>query len=142
VSPRDFIVAGESEYLRLRALTQWRGALARWVLAVIWLVSALTSAGLFPIADSLARLAPFGLSGVAALVVLAAATVLDLAMGMLTLLRPGRRLWQLQLAIVASYTLLVAWRLPSYLIDPFGPILKNLAVMALLFQCWSEERAS
>lgn len=139
IAPGDFIAADERDSLRLRALAAWRRPLARWVLAAIWLGSALVSAGLFPIEDSLARLAPFGFSGWPALGVLAAATVLDLAMGLSTLLRPGRRLWQAQLAIVVGYSLLVIWRLPSYLLDPFGPILKNLAVAALLLQLWSEE---
>lgn len=139
IPPNEFIVEQDREPLRLVALATWRNPLARGVLAIIWLVSAMVSAGLSPLDDSLARLAPFGLSGWPALSVLAVATFLDLAMGILTLLRPGRRLWQAQLLVVATYTLLVAWRLPAYLLEPFGPILKNLAVMALLFQLWSEE---
>jgi hypothetical protein len=138
-APRDFISAAERDALRLRALADWRRPLAIGVLTAIWLISALLSAGLFPIDASLARLAPFGLSGWPALGVLAVAVALDLILGLLTLLRPGKRLWQTQIALVLAYSLLVAWRLPDFLLDPFGPILKNLAVLALLLQLWSEE---
>lgn len=139
VAPGDFIAGSDREALRLRALAAWRRPLARGVIAAIWFGSALVSAGLYPVADSLARLAPLGLSGVPALAVLATATLLDAVMGLLTLFRFGRRLWLAQLALVGGYTLLVAIWLPAYLLDPFGPILKNLAVMALLFQLLSEE---
>lgn len=139
-TPGDFIADEEREGLRQRALAAWHRPLARWVLAAIWLGSALVSAGLFPIEGSLDRLAPYGLEGLSALAVLAVASMLDLAIGLLTLFRPSRRLWLAQLVIVLGYTLLVGWRLPDFLVDPFGPILKNLAVAALLVQLWSGEK--
>lgn len=142
VAPSDFIARPDREALLLRALAAWHRLLARGVIAAIWLGSALVSVGLYPVADSLDRLAPFGLSGAPALLVLGAATLLDAAMGLLTLFRPGRRLWLAQLALVGGYTLLVAVWLPAYLLDPFGPILKNLAVLVLLFQLLSEEEAT
>lgn len=141
VAPDDFITTPDREALRLRALADWRRPLARGVIAAIWFGSAFVSAGLYPIEASVARLEPFGLIGIPALSLLAAGTLLDAIMGVLTLLRPGRRLWLGQLAIVGVYTLLVAVWLPIYLLDPFGPILKNLAVLALLFQLLSEEEA-
>lgn len=142
VTPSHFIARSDREALRLRALAAWQRPLERSVIAAIWLGSALVSAGLYPIAGSLARLVPFGLSGAPALGVLTAATLLDAVMGLLTLLRPGRRLWLAQLALVGGYTLLVTLRLPAYLLDPFGPILKNLAVLALLIQLLAEEEAA
>lgn len=140
LSPDKFIKDQDREPLRLGALAAWRSLLARGVLAIIWLVSALVSSGLYPLDASMGRLVPFGMPGWLALSTLSAAIFLDLAMGIMTLFRPGRWLWKTQLLIVATYTLLVAWKLPYYLLDPFGPILKNLAVMALLFQLWSEEK--
>jgi uncharacterized protein YbjT (DUF2867 family) len=140
-APEHFVAPQGVEWLRLRALAQWRRPLLQAVLAVIWFVSALTSAAIYPVEDSVALLAAFGLAGVPALLVLAGATGLDLLMGVLTLTRPGRRLWLAQLCLVAAYSLLVAWRLPVFLIHPFGPILKNLAVATLLVQLWAEEQA-
>lgn len=138
--PHRFVAADAAEWLRLRALAQWRRPLFIAVLGLIWLASALLSAGIFPVASSLALLAPFGLSGPAAMAVLALAIVADLSMAALTVWRPGRRLWQAQIALIVGYSLLVAWKLPMFLIHPFGPILKNLAVIVLLVELWAEER--
>lgn len=141
-APEQFMSRQDAGLLRLRALAQWRRLLLRGVLAVIWFATAIVSAGIFPVEDSLDLLAPFGLTGSAALAVLAAATVIDVAMGLFTLWRPCRQLWQAQLALITGYSLLVSWRLSAFLIHPFGPILKNLAVAALLIQLWAEEEAS
>lgn len=135
----DFIAPAAAEGLRRRALAAWQRPLLRASLAILWLATALVSAGLFPVADSLALLAAFGLAGVPAVLVLAAATAIDGAMGILSLLRPGRRLWLAQLALVVAYSGLVAWRLPEFLLHPFAPILKNLAIVALLLVLYAEE---
>lgn len=137
--PDDFVAPEDAELLRLRALAAWRAPLLRAVLAFLWIASAVLSAAVYPFADSLALLAPFGLTDAAAPIVLGAASLLDLLMGGLTIRKPGRRLWLAQLALIAGYSLLVAWKLPAFLIHPFAPILKNLAVGALLVQLWAEE---
>jgi len=144
-APRDpaaFALPGEAAGLRLAALAAWRQPMLTGVLAAIWLLTALVSAGMFPIAESLELLRPFGLTGTAALAALALATAFDALMGILTLIRPGRKLWLFQLAIVAAYTLAICWRLPEFLLHPFGPVLKNLAVAALIIQLCAEETAS
>ncbi|MDR0673716.1 MAG: SDR family oxidoreductase [Zoogloeaceae bacterium] len=138
--PADFAAPKAAEGLRLRAFAFWRHPLLLGTLAAIWLLTALLSAGIFPIEQSLALLAPFGLHGKAALFTLMAASGLDAAMGFLTLLRPGRRLFAFQLALVLFYSLSIAWRLPEFLSHPFAPVLKNLAIAALLFQLIAEEK--
>ncbi|MDR1349695.1 MAG: SDR family oxidoreductase [Zoogloeaceae bacterium] len=138
--PLDFTPPEAASDLRQRALSLWRRPLLVGVLAALWLLTALVSAGIFPIAQSLALLAPFGLSGTAALLLLAVAITLDVGMGLLTLLRPSRRLWWSQLALIAIYTLLIAWRLPEFLLHPFAPVFKNLALVALLIQLLAEEQ--
>ena len=142
MEPSRFVVPLEREALRLRALANWRGLFLRTALAIVWLGTALVSSGLYPIQSSLALLATVGLSMQWSLVALISATALDVVMGILTLYKPGRRLWQTQLAIVSFYTVLIAWRLPEYVVHPFGPLLKNVAVAALLVQLWAEERRS
>jgi hypothetical protein len=139
VAPQDFIPAQEAEPLRLRALSFWRRPLLKFVLAFIWFVSAILSAFVFPIDESLALLAPFRLSGSNALLALYGAITLDLLMAVLTIIRPGTRLWLTQVGIVVAYSGLVAWRLPVYMLHPFGPMLKNLAVLVLLVQLWAED---
>jgi len=61
-------------------------------------------------------------------------------MAVLTFLRPGRRLWLAQIALVVAYTALVAWRLPEFPIHPFAPIAKNLPILVALILLWAEER--
>jgi hypothetical protein len=57
----------------------------------------------------------------------------DLAFGAMTLLpwRP-RWLWPAQIAVVLTYTLIITWRLPLLWLEPFGPVAKNLPILALL----------
>ncbi|HZX33638.1 MAG TPA: SDR family oxidoreductase [Rhodocyclaceae bacterium] len=138
-SPEQFIAPGEAAPLRHQAVASWRIPLLRSVLAFLWLWSAAVSLA-WP-ATGMALLRPFGLAGMGAIAVLVGASLLDAGLGLLTLLRPSRRLWQFQMALVVGYSLLVAWQLPEFLIHPFAPIAKNLAVLAILFLLWSEEEA-
>lgn len=136
-APAAFIAPAEATPLRLRALADWRGPLLRGVLAFLWLWSAMVSLA-WP-QTGLDLLAPFGLHGLAATVVLVGASACDAAFGWLTLRRPGHRLWQAQIGLIAVYSLLIAFWLPAFLIHPFAPVVKNVVVVALLFLLWSEE---
>jgi hypothetical protein len=62
------------------------------------------------------------------------AAALDLLLGLLTLwpLRRQRWLWSAQIALIAGYTLIISWRLPEYWLHPYGPLTKNLPLLALL----------
>ncbi|CAB3826225.1 hypothetical protein LMG26788_00529 [Achromobacter pulmonis] len=137
-----FIRPPEAPALRQRALAAWRPALLRGTLALIWLWTALCSAFIYPVADSLALLARVGLHGPVALAALYLAAALDAGFGLATLWRPGRRLWAAQLALVLGYSAVIAVALPEFLWHPFGPLLKNAAVIALLFILFSEETRS
>ncbi len=139
-APESFSSPTDAPQLLQQSLSIWRPLLLRGVLAAIWFITALCSAGLHPLADNLALLTPFGLQGNLALALLGGATLLDAGLGLLTLLRPGRRLWWGQLALICIYTTLIAWQLPEFLLHPFGPILKNLAVAALLILLIAEEQ--
>jgi hypothetical protein len=133
--PSAFALPEEAGRLRLAALAVWRRPMLIGVLAAIWLLTAVISAAMFPVVESLAFPRPFGLMETAAV----AALALDTLMGILTLIRPGRKLWLFQLALIAGYTLTICWRLPEFLLHPFGPMLKNLAVAALIVQLYAEE---
>lgn len=138
----DFIPPSESKTARLSALAAWRNPLLRASLALVWLITGLLSLGIYPLDDSLALLARTGLSGTPAIVALYGAAGLDLTFGWATLFRPGRRLWLAQITLIAGYSLVIALCLPEYLIHPFGPLSKNLPILALLFVLLSEENAS
>lgn len=107
--------------------------LIRATLALIWLVTGALSLGIFPVPDSLALLAQVGLHDMVAEVALYASASLDLALGILTLLQPSRRLWQAQAALIVSYSLIILIFLPAYWLHPFAPVLKNLPILLLLW---------
>jgi uncharacterized protein YbjT (DUF2867 family) len=137
-----FIEPDTAPALRAEAFTTWRGPVLRIALAVVWIGTALVSAAAYPHAASLARLGRLGLHGTAANVALYGACALDFILGIATLAKPGRTLWFAQMAIVLAYTTLIAVALPEFLIDPFGPILKNVPILAILALLFSEETRS
>jgi hypothetical protein len=83
--------------------------------------------------DSLALLAKVGIVGQFAVFTLYAEALLDIVIGILTLSRPSKSLWLLQACIVGGYSVVIALYLPEFLIHPFGPILKNLPVITLIW---------
>lgn len=137
-----FIPPARSADLRRRALDDWHGPLLRASLAIIWFVTAIVSTLVYPQADSLALLARVGLAGTPALAALYGAAALDLAFAVATLFRPGRRLWLAQAGLVLAYTGIIALALPEFLVHPFGPITKNLAVLAILIILHSREASA
>ncbi|MBL8510172.1 MAG: SDR family oxidoreductase [Betaproteobacteria bacterium] len=137
---RTFITSGDSERLREQALSAWRVPLMRATLALIWLATSFITAFIFPRENSLEMLAKAGLTGLAGQWALFAGIVLDAVMGVITLLRPSRGLWWLQGAVIVFFSTVIAFALPEYLWHPFGPILKNVPILAMLFLLLAEER--
>lgn len=104
--------------------------LIRLTLAVMWLASA--ALGLFlPAADFLASVAR--LPAPVALLLARGGGLVDLALG-IALLRNFRpkQVAQTQLAIVVCYSLGLTMIAPALWLDPFGGLLKNLPVIALI----------
>lgn len=135
-----FIPAERSEILRQRALSSWRTPLLRGVLAAVWIATALISTVIYPLNASLELLGHVGISGTAALITLYAAAGLDLLMGVACLVWPRRALWLTQAVFIVGYSAIIALALPEYLIHPFGPLLKNLPMLTILFILFAEER--
>lgn len=131
----DFVAAPErAEVARQTALANLQ-PLALLSLAAVWLWTGVVSLGLYPVEDSLALLADFGLHGTPARVALYAGALLDLAIGLATLLAPRRhlpRLLQAQAAVMLGYTLLITLRMPHWWLHPYGPLTKNLPMLALI----------
>jgi hypothetical protein len=48
-------------------------------------------------------------------------------------------LWFVQMGVILAYSAVIAVALPEFLIDPFGPILKNVPMLAALILLFSEE---
>jgi hypothetical protein len=120
----------------------WALPALRLALAALWIWTAVVSFGLYPVQQSYELLARVGLHGAVATVALYGAAALDLALGLLTLAAPARwrpAVWLAQLALVAGYTLLITVFLPEYWLHPYGPVSKNLPIMAAIALLWGLE---
>jgi uncharacterized protein YbjT (DUF2867 family) len=118
--------------LRAEALSTWILPLLRLSIALVWIVTGLLSLGWYPVQDSLSLLAQLGLRGEAALFTLYGAALLDLLLGVATLVMPTAVLWRAQLGLVLLYTFIISVWLPGYWLHPFGPVLKNIPLIAVL----------
>ncbi len=129
--------------LRAQALLRWFNPVLRWSLALVWIITAIVSLGLYPVADSYALLARAGVPAALQPLALYGAALLDLAFGVLCVLpRRPRWLWAAQMALIVGYTAIISVRLPEYWLHPYGPLSKNLPMLAVLW--WlhlTEERA-
>lgn len=129
---KDWFAGTSPATLRSEALARWMAPMFRVALAAVWIVTGILSLGLYPVADSLAMLRQAQLEGGLAYIALYGAATLDCLLGILTLLAPGRLLWRAQFLLVAVYSAIIAVFLPHYLLHPFGPVLKNIPILAML----------
>jgi len=139
----QFVPPSQREALRTQALLGVWVPVLRWALAFMWIATGIVSLGLYPVRDSLALLARLGLHGAPALAALYAAALLDLVLGVLTVASPSRLrrwVWAAQMALIVAYTGLITVFLPEYWLHPYGPITKNLPVLAAIALLWSLEK--
>jgi uncharacterized protein YbjT (DUF2867 family) len=118
--------------MRRDASLGWLVPLLRLALAFMWLAAALVSAGLYPVEESRAMLARVGLSDAMATLALGGAVAFDLALGIATLFIRRRALWTLQVLLVLAYTAIITVFLPEQWLHPFGPVVKNVPILAVL----------
>lgn len=132
--PETFIPCAEADAWRASARLALALPVLRISIGILWLVSAIVSFGVYPIEESYALLARTGITGAPAPVALYGAATLDLIFGVLVLAGYTRRwLWLAQLALIAGYSMLIAWFLPEFWLHPYAPMVKNLVVMAAIF---------
>jgi hypothetical protein len=123
------------------ARLNWLLPLMRFAVATVWIVTGILSLGIYPVDASYALLARVGLAGWAATVALYGAALLDLVLGIATLvLRRRIGLWRLQMAIIVGYTLIITFALPEFWLHPFGPVLKNVPLLAAIVLLHALER--
>ncbi len=137
----DFIPRRCASLARRQAQLSWLLPLLRLTVAVMWIVTGIVSIAVYPVADSYALLARTGITGTFATFALIGAALLDIALGFATLLAPSRLLWWLQIALIVGYTAVISVWLPEFWSHPYGPVLKNLPILAaLLLLALVEER--
>jgi len=121
---------------RVTAAWSWGASVVTVAIALMWLITAYVSWFAWPHAESRAWLAACGVPPAWQEPVLLAASVTDAAIGVLLLLRPRRWLWAAQLVLVGGYTAMLSAFLPGFWLHPFGPLTKNLPVLALMLLMW------
>ena len=113
----------------------------RGSVAVVWIVTGVLSLGIYPVAESHALLEQAGVPRNLAPLFLYGAAALDLVFGILTLVMKRRaRLWLAQIAVIVGYTAIISVRLPEFWLHPYGPILKNLPMLAALWLLYVVDR--
>jgi hypothetical protein len=138
---REFIAIHERRLVAHQARLGWLLPLLRFAVATMWIVTGIVSIAVFPLAESYALLARAGISGAAAPIALAGAAGLDIALGVASLAVRRRIVWWAQIALIVLYTAVITWRLPEYWAHPYGPVLKNVPILAaLLLLAHFEER--
>lgn len=129
-----FIPASHAQAVRANAQLDWLLAVLRISIALVWMVTGIVSLGLYPVEDSYALLARVGITGMLAPVMLYGAAVLDLAFGIaIFALKRRYWLWLAQLAVILFYTAIITWKLPEFWLHPYGPLLKNLPMLAAIW---------
>jgi len=135
----SFVVDPGAE--RARAKLDWLLPVLRLAIAVVWIATAIVSAFMYPAADSYQLLARSGIPAPLRPLMLYGAAVFDLLLGLGTLfLRRRRWLWLVQLVLIGFYTIVIAFRLPEFLIHPYGPLTKNLPMLAAIWLLYELEK--
>lgn len=111
----------------------------RLTLAAVWLVTGALSLGIYPLEDSLALLSRIGLVGTSTLIALYLGAMTDIALGVLTLFVRSKSLWIVQGLLILAYTLIISIGMPEFWLHPFGPLLKNLPILLLLWLLYQHE---
>lgn len=119
---------------RTLAKLGWLLPLLRWSIVVVWIATAIVSFGLYPVEASYDLLARTGIPPALQPLMLYGAASADLLLGLGTAFLPRRRwLWRAQLALIGFYTVVIAFKLPEFLLHPYGPLTKNLPLLAAIW---------
>ena len=141
-SASEFIASAQARCVRQQAQLSWLLPLLRWSIAAVWIVTGIVSFGAYPTSESYALLARAGATGLLASLLLYGAAALDLALGLgILLLRKRRGLWAVQLLLIVGYTAIITLKLPEFWLHPYGPVLKNLPLLAAILLLQQLERA-
>ncbi len=140
-SAHHFITESERTAARQLAALSWLLPLLRLSIAAVWIVTGILSLGVFPVEASYELLQRTGVPRTYAPLFLYSAAGLDLILGVATLaVRRRRTLWLIQIALILVYTVIISVKLPEFWGHPYGPILKNLPMLAALVLLYQLEK--
>lgn len=133
-----FVPTDLAPLLLREARMAWLLPLLRVSLAVVWIGTAWVSLFAFPRAESHALLGRSGVPAPLQPLMLWGAALLDLVLGVATLAAPWlavrwrRTLWWAQIVLILFYTAVITEHLPMFWAHPYGPVLKNVVILAVL----------
>jgi uncharacterized protein YbjT (DUF2867 family) len=137
----DFIPATRAPQLRMAARLGWLLPLMSYALALMWLASGVVSLWFYPRDVSLAWLAQVGVPAALQNTVLYIAAAMDLLLGVCCMIWwRNHRVWLLQIIAVLGYTAILTVHLPEFWLHPFGPLTKNVPVLAALMLMYIQAR--
>ena len=135
---QDFIRHPGAE--RTQAKLGWLLPVLRLSIVAVWIVTAIVSYGLYPVEASYELLARTGIPPALQPLMLYGAATFDLLLGLGLLLLARRRwLWLAQLGLIGFYTVVIAIKLPEFLLHPYGPLTKNLPMLAAIWLLYELE---
>lgn len=140
-APRDPANFTRAEQ-RYPAVLSWGLPMMRMTIAALWLITAYVSWFCWPQQESMHWLAACGIPAQWQQTSLLAASLTDTAIGLALMLRYRRWLWPLQCGLVATYTIILTIFLPEFWLHPFGPLSKNIPLLAIMFVMWRISRAT
>ena len=137
-APETFIDDPAAE--RVQAKLGWLLPMLRVSIALVWIATSVVSAGLYPVEQSYDLLERTGVPRALGPLMLYGAVGLDLLLGVATLLLARRRwLWLAQLGLIGFYSVVIAFKLPEFLLHPYGPLTKNLPMLAAIWLLYELE---
>jgi uncharacterized protein YbjT (DUF2867 family) len=123
------------------AQVAWLLPILRGSVSLVWIATGIVSVMFHPRADSFALLARAGIGATWAAPALWGAAALDVALGIAGLWTRRRSwIWLVQIGVILAYTAIITARLPEYWLHPYGPVLKNLPMIAAIWLIYELER--
>lgn len=117
--------------------------LLRLALAFIWIWTAVVVLFLAPIEDSLILMAPLGFPEQVSVAIIWLVALFELAMGAALVANwRVREVTLIQMVLISAFTIIITLFLPEQWLHPFGPVSKNIPLLAatyILFN-WESER--
>ena len=109
------------------------GPVLRIALAFMWLMAGVVSLFFYSVDQSLALLARLGFTGTMGVMALYGAALLDILIGLSLLMRFRiKQIAGLQIGLIGVYTAALSWVAPMMWADPFGPLAKNIPILAAI----------
>jgi len=109
------------------------------ILSFIWIMSGISSLIAFDISRDL--MAELGQRGEAADFIIVTAALGDIFLGLAIWFTQVRdKVLFVQIGVIAIYSLIITLTMPEYWLHPFAPVIKNLAMLMLIFYLLKEKK--